>query len=201
MDDDDAIERIYRALVERELDAEDLSARRIASLLGKTTGAIYHRWGSLDGLLFSVSQRGFTDLRAALESTWARTRNMADCAQVYVELGLDRPELYPLMFERAYDWDALRAVGFFAKATPSSELLAGVLCLLGEAGSTRPIADARLLMAGLHGIVAFATSGRMNVGELGAPDREVAIAAARDLATRLLPPPATPPKKKKKARA
>ena len=42
-------------------------------------------------------------------------------------------------------------------------------------------------MAGLHGLVSFAASGRMNAGELSASDRDVAIAAARDLATRLTP--------------
>lgn len=201
MDDDEAIERIYRALVERELDDADLSARRIASFLGKTTGAIYHRWGSLDGLLFAVSQRGFADLRARVESSWATTLDIAECAQVYVEFGLDHPELYPLMFERPYDWAALRAAGSFSRATPGSELLAGILCLLNEAGSKRALADTRLLMAGLHGIVAFAASGRMNAGELGSPDREVAIASARDLAARILPPPTKTTLEKKRARA
>jgi AcrR family transcriptional regulator len=199
--DDDPIERIYRALVERELDDADLSARRIAGFLGKTTGAIYHRWGSLDGLLFAVSQRGFADLGARVASTWASSKDIARCAQVFVEFGLDRPELYPLMFERPYDWAALRAAGFFDRATPGSELLAGVLCLLEEAGSERALADARLLMAGLHGIVTFAASGRMNTGELGSPDREIAIASARDLATRIFPPLSTTTTQKKRASA
>ena len=71
MSDDGAIDQIYAALVARELTAEDLSARRLAAFLGKTTGAIYHRWGSFDGLLFTVGQRGFVDLQARIEAVWA----------------------------------------------------------------------------------------------------------------------------------
>ncbi|MGE0791029.1 MAG: TetR-like C-terminal domain-containing protein [Sandaracinaceae bacterium] len=185
-DDDDPIERIYQALVARQLDPSDLSARKLAAFLGKTTGVVYHRWSSVDGLLFAVAQRGFEELGARLLSTWERTHELADCAQAFVEFGLDHPVLYPLMFERRHDWAALRAAGAFQSGTPGSGLLAGVVCLMQEAGSQNPMADTRLLMAGLHGLVSFAASGRMNVGELGSPDRAVAVASARDLATRVI---------------
>jgi AcrR family transcriptional regulator len=184
---DDAIERIYQALLRRELDDADLSARRIASFLDRTTGAVYHRWGSIDGLLFAVSQRGFVDLGARLTAAWSKAESLVDCAVAYVEFGLENPELYPLMFERRFDWAALRAAGAFEKSTPGSGLLGGVVCLLEEAGSKTALADTRLLMAGLHGIVSFAASGRMNAGDLRTTDRDVALAAARDLATRLTP--------------
>lgn len=185
---DDAVERIYQALIRHELDGADLSARRLASFLEKTTGAVYHRWGSVDGLLFAVSQRGFVDLATRLMASWSEAHSLADCAQIYVEFGLDHPGLYPLMFERRFDWAGLRAAGAFETSTPGSSLLASVVCLLGEAGSKKPIEDTRLLMAGLHGLVSFAASGRMNAGALTATDRDVAISAARDLAERLTPP-------------
>jgi AcrR family transcriptional regulator len=184
---DDAVERIYQALIRRELDASDLSARRIATFLDRTTGAVYHRWASIDALLFAVGQRGFADLAARLNAAWSEKKSLAAAAEAYVAFGLDHPELYPLMFERRFDWAALRASGAFEKTTPGNQLLAGVVCLLGESGSKAPVADTRLLMAGLHGLVSFAASGRMNTGELTATDREVAIAAARDLAMRLTP--------------
>jgi len=184
---EDAVERIYQALIRRELDAGDLSARKIASFLGRTTGAVYHRWPSVDVLLFEVSQRGFIELTMRLKAAFAKAKRLTDCAEAYVDFGLEQPELYPLMFERRFDWIQLRAAGAFETRTPGSELLAAVICLLTEAGSKDPIADTRLLMAGLHGLVSFASSGRMNAGELTASDRNVAIAAARDLATRLTP--------------
>lgn len=182
---DDAIERIYRALVSRELADEDLSARRIAAFLGKTTGVVYHHFGSVDRLLFEVSQLGYAALRARLEAVFARSRGLADVAEAFVEFGLEHPELYPLMFERRYDWAALRAAGVFERPTPSGELLAAMVCLLEEAGAKDPLADGRLLFAGLHGLVSLAASGRVNAGSLDTSDREVAVAAARDLAGRI----------------
>ncbi len=183
---DDAIERIYRALIERELADEDLSARRIAAFLGKTTGVVYHHFGSLDRLLFAVSQRGYAALRERLEAVFATSRDLGDLAAAFVDFGLDHPELYPLMFERRYDWSALREAGVFAQPTPSGELLGALGCLLAEAGAKDPVADGRLLVAGLHGLVSLAASGRANAGQLGTPDREVAVSAARDLARRII---------------
>lgn len=206
--DDDGIELIHRALSAGELTEQDLSTRRLAGLLGKTTGAIYHRWGSLDGLLFAVSQRGFVELGARVSAVWARTRDLGACAAAFVDFGLDQPELYSLMFERRFDWAALRAAGVFERATPGSELLARVLCLFEQSGSKSALSDTRLFMAGLHGVVSFAASGRMNTGELSTPDRAVALRSARDLASRLLPraaktaaPPSPKPSAKKRARS
>lgn len=184
---DEAIDLIYRALIVGELDDADLSARRIGKLLGKTTSVVYHHFGSLDGFLFAVGQRGYADLRTKLEAAFAKKKDLADVAEMFVQFGLDHKELYPLMFERRFDWDGLRAAGSFEKTTASGEMVAALLCLLEAGGSLDPIADGRLLWAGLHGLVSLAASGRMNVGELTKRDRDVAIAAARDLAHRLVP--------------
>jgi len=183
----DPIDTIYRALIAGELDDADLSARRIGKLLGKTTSVVYHHFGSLDGFLFAVSQRGYADLRVKLQESFERRQDLADLAQAFVEFALDHPELYPLMFERRFDWEGLREAGAFEETTASGEMLAALLCLLEAAGSEDPIPDGRLFVSGLHGLVSLAASGRMNAGELTKPDRAVAIAAARDLAQRLLP--------------
>ena len=193
--EDDGSDQIYRALITGRLSGEDLSARKLGSFLGRTTGAVYHRWGSLDGLLFVVSQRGFAELGKRVSLIWEETRDLAECAAAYVEFGLDQPALYVLMFEHRFDWTSLRRTGVFDRVTPGSQLLAGVVCVLEESGSATAVADTRLLMAGLHGVVSFAASGRMNTGELTATDRSVALASARDLALRLGPTPARPQRK------
>ncbi len=181
-------ETVYRALVARELDAADLTARRLSRWLGKTTGALYHHFGSFDGLLFAVSRRGFADLTRQLEATLERTGDLGDVAAAFVDFGLDHPTLYPLMFERRYDWAALRARGTFEQPSESAELLAAVACALTRAGSRDVAMDGRILFAGLHGLVSLAASGRANVGALEQTDRDVARAAARALARRVLPP-------------
>ncbi len=184
---DDLIDTIYRALLAGELSDEDLSARRIGKLLGKTTSVLYHHFGSLDGFLFAVSQRGYADLKATLEVAFRRRSDLADVAEAFVGFALDHPALYPLMFERRFDWDKLRAAGAFDAVTPSGEMLAGLLCLLEAGGSADPIGDGRLFVAGLHGLASLAASGRMNAGELSSPDRAVAVASARGLARRVVP--------------
>jgi len=194
MHDDEALDRLYRLVVEGSLPEGDFSARGLAALLGKTTGALYHRWGSLDALLFAIGQRGFAELSALMASRWEETHDLGACAQAYVAFGLDRPALYPLMFERRFDWAALRAAGAFERTLPGKALLQSIVCLLEATGSKRALDDTRLLMAGLHGIVSLAASGRMNTGELRSSDRQVALSSARDLATRILPP--TPKQKR-----
>lgn len=189
--DDDSIDRIYRALAARELDPDDLSARRIAAFLGKTTGAIYHRYGSFDGLLFTVGQHGFADLQRRLDAVWAKKGELGACAVAFVEFGLDHPDVYPLMFERRYDWAALRKAGHFEGVMPGTALLVRIVQLVEASGAANPIADTRLFMAGLHGLVSFAASGRMNTGELTSSDRAIAIASARDLAARVASKPLT----------
>ena len=137
MQDDEALDRLYRLVVEGSLPEGDFSARGLAALLGKTTGALYHRWGSLDALLFAIGQRGFAELSDLMASRWEETRDLGACAQAYVAFGLDRPALYPLMFERRFDWAALRAAGAFERTLPGKALLQRIVCLLEAGGSKR----------------------------------------------------------------
>lgn len=181
------VDTVYSALVARELDDADLSARKLCRLLGKTTGALYHHFGSLDGLLFEVSQRAYASLKDRLESVYAERGDLADVAEAFVAFGLDHPELYPLMFERRFDWEALRARGVFDEKVESAKLIDAVACVLDKAGSTDVDMDGRLLFAGLHGLVSLAASGRANVRALDRTDRDVACAAARALARRIVP--------------
>lgn len=172
--------------MKRELAEEDLAARRVAAFLGKTTGALYHHFDSLDGFLFAVSQCGFAELLRRVEEVFAHGGDVADVAETFVDFGLDHPEVYRLVFERRYDWDALRAAGAFdGPLLPGSELWEAMLRVLKGGGSKDPETDVRLLWAGLHGMVSLASSGRANVGALEKTDREVARAAARELARRI----------------
>jgi AcrR family transcriptional regulator len=183
----DSVNRVCRALSRGRLKLDQLTARELSSFLGKTTSVVYHHFGSLDGFLFAVSQSGYAELDERLRNVLAQGGRLEGLAEAFVAFGLDRPALYSLMFERRYDWAALRRAGAFDRRPVGLELFSGLVAFLAGAGARDADGDARLLIAGLHGTVSLATSGRANVGALGKTDREVALASARSLARRLCP--------------
>jgi AcrR family transcriptional regulator len=170
------VEAILKALLAGSLSSGDLTARQLGAFLGKTTGHVYHHWGSLDGLLFSVSQAGFAHLARDLR---ARHGGLEEVAVAFVDFGLEHPALYELMFERRFDWAALREQG---RLTPDA--LPG-LGIWGALATAIGADEARLLFAGLHGLVSLAASGRANIGALTQSDREVARTSARLLVRKL----------------
>lgn len=172
---DEAIERVRRAIESGELTAADLTARRVAALLGKTTSVLYHGWGSLDDFLYEVAQSGFTELARLLAG-----HTLPDMAERYVRFAVERPVLYELMFHRRWDWQALAARRDLRRLT-SFRMWEALVEVLRERGSAEPEADARLLYASLHGIASLAISGRANVGQPERTDLEMAIDTARRL--------------------
>jgi AcrR family transcriptional regulator len=180
-----AVERARDALARGELSAAELTARGVGELLGKTTGALYHHWGSLDGFLHQVAQSGFVLLGAELGKAFSERGDLADVAERFVDFGLAHPDLYELMFVRKYDWDALRRAGALGSEIPGTALWTVTIAELRARGSRHADRDARLLYAGLHGLVSLAVSGRANVGRIEVPDAAMAKALARDLARRL----------------
>jgi AcrR family transcriptional regulator len=184
---ENAVETVRDALADGEVSAEELTARGVGALLGKTTGALYHHFGSLDGFLHQVAQSGFVRLGNELIGVLGARGDLCDVAQRFVEFGLGHPALYELMFERKYDWDALRRAGALEGVQAGAALWSGVVEHLARKGSRHADRDARLLFAGLHGLVSLAASGRANVGRTDIPDTALAKTLARDLARRLCP--------------
>jgi len=175
----DAIRKTRDALAAGELRASDLTARGLGAFLGKTSSVLYRRWGSVEGFLHAVGQDGFRMLGDRLIG--ASVAGLPGVAEAYVAFGLDHAELYHLMFERRYDWEALRAAGSLSEL-PGLVLWRTGIDTLREAGSAAPEDDARVLFASLHGLVSLALSGRANVGDLSITDREAAVRSARRLA-------------------
>jgi AcrR family transcriptional regulator len=177
----DPVETILSGLEAGRLDANDLSARKLCKLVGRTTSILYHHYGSLDGFLYRVAQAGFSKLEASL----AKKTSLEDVAAGFVEFGLDRPCLYSVMFERKYDWERLRATGAFDRDRTGLDMWSTLVATLEALGSKAPEVDARLLYAALHGLVSLANSGRANVGALDVPDRDMAVDLARQLVRRM----------------
>ena len=173
----DLVHQVRRALEKGALSPDALSSRGIAALLGQSTSVVYHRWGSLDGLLFTVAVSGFEELAAKLEELLAEKRGAKKVAEAYVSFALDRPALYSLMTERAFDAEALRAGGITAKRPSAARITKALATTLGhrpgKSDDEGEADDVRLFHAALHGLSVMA-------GE-----REALLRAARRLVKRL----------------
>ncbi len=176
---DEPVARIVDGLLTGQLAAADLSARGLGAYVGKTTGHVYHHWGSLGGLLFAVSKEGFRRLGELLVSVFREREDLADVAEAFVAFGLQHPALYHVMFEYPYDWAELRARGLLDGPMPGLALWRAVALDIGSE-------QARLLYAGLHGLVSLAKGGRANIGDSAQPDGDVARKSARALAELLV---------------
>lgn len=185
---EESVRRVYQALEAGTLDEAALTARALAEHLGQTTSLLYHHFGSLDGFLYAVSIAGFVQVGERLEALTRDTRGLQTAAEEYVVFALDHPALYRLMYERRFDFAALRAQGRL-QIEGSLRAWRANVALFHKLGSRDPDEDARLFHAGLHGIVSLAASGRMNIGDLAHSDREVALRSARRLARTLKPSP------------
>jgi AcrR family transcriptional regulator len=176
------VARIVAAIEAGTLSSDELTTRGLGAYLGRTTGQIYHHFGSLDGLLFAVMQAGFQLLSQRLAGCSKAGGGAAAVAAEFVDFGLSRPVLYRLMFERHYDWATLRGRGLLGPSQPDIAMYNALIAELSAAGASEPTEDARLFLAGLHGLVSLALSGRANVGTLARSDRQAAIGSARRLA-------------------
>lgn len=185
MTPDHIVRRVREGLAEGDLTYGALTARAVGEFLGKTTSVIYSHWGSLDALLFAVAESGFEVLAERLRERMTG-ESFEGVAEAYVAFGLDAPDLYAVMFEHHYDWESLREAGVFENEQPSMAMWTELIEHLEACGSERPEEDARILFAGLHGLVSLAASGRANVGRLEAADREVAVESARRLVRRIV---------------
>ncbi len=182
---EEAVEKTLLALERGKLTSSALTTRGIGQLLGKTTGALYHHFGSLDGFLHQVSQAGFAQLSRVSASCLAKGGSIADLAEAFVRFGLEHRELYNLMFERQYDWQALRESGALNVDMPGLGLWKNLVLALDARGSATPEVDARLLYAALHGLVSLAATGRANVARIEISDQRMACDLARQLADRI----------------
>ena len=171
-----ALRQVQRALERGEIHEGNLSARGIAALLGQTTSVIYHRWGSLDGLLFAVATLGWTDLANALGTGEGEGSRVKRMAETYVTFALDRPALYRLMTDYPFDRDALRAGGVTSRRPSPLRVAKLFMASFEKRGGEEPELDAHLFHAGLHGLV---TASPL------ATDREAALRAARRLTRKL----------------
>jgi len=90
----------------REVGWSRVSVRAIAKKIGYSTIKIYSEFGSKDGLLVEIQNRGFRQLRAhylaASDKGKSAAHTLEEIALAHVQFALDNPTLYPLMFGNLY---------------------------------------------------------------------------------------------------
>ncbi len=177
------VARVAAALAGGELSCEGLAARRVAALLGKTTGALYHHFGSLDRFLYEVAQHGWRLVAAELAPRLSEPPE--ELAEAWLRWVFAHPELYRLMADHPFHWARLRDAGAFDTEGPALGLFDALVARLALAGSPSPPDDARAIQAVLQGLASLALSGRANVREVDTPDEEVAVRVARHAVSRL----------------
>ena len=164
---------------------ESFSLRRVAERIGYTPTTIYLYFRNKDELLLETVQDGFTQfdeaIAAAAKGPRTPLKRIEALGRAYIHFGLDHPALYRLMFMQRSDFYFMpRLVGRGSlqdktrpgNAEPSpiqhralaQELL---ICAVEEAVAQKAIVrrdavqTADALWAGVHGVVALATSPLM----------------------------------------
>jgi AcrR family transcriptional regulator len=164
------------ALIAGKLRAEDLSARGLGKFLGKTSSVLYHHWGSLDRFLYAVSRASLAYFSESLIESLSSGDPLRSAARMYVKMALAHPALFQLALLRRFDWEDLKKAGQLAEDeawVAFWPLVEG----LRKLGSPRPLVDARVFHASVHGIASLTAAGRMNSGDLSQTDEQAAYEA------------------------
>lgn len=173
--------------------ARALTLRRLASLTGTSTMAIYTLFGDKHGLLSAMYREGFDRLRAAVEEASQESADqletMSAIATAYRRVALANPHLYQLMFGQpvpGFVPDADAAATAHASYSPLVEGVQRCLdtgVLVGDDAE----AMAEYFWAVCHGMVGLELAGQLT----GTPQQldERYARAVADSAAAFLPRP------------
>lgn len=145
--------------------AEQLTIRRIAQTVDRTQPAVYQHFASKDEILAALAIDGFSALTERLEKNAKRSKiaRLASIANAYVQFGLERPQLYRVMFvDRA-------VIPFAQPSTPMPARNAFRIiaeAVAGEAGLDTSSAETatEIVWAALHGFVMLSITQRFRPG-------------------------------------
>jgi AcrR family transcriptional regulator len=155
--------------------AATLSLRRLATVSGTSTMAVYTLFGDKQGLLAAMHEEGFARLAAALESAQASSDDpleaLAAQGLAYRKTALANPHLYGLMFGTAVPGFAPDARGREASEATYRRLVDGVQRCLDSGALRGPDAEriAFHLWSVSHGMVSLEIAGHLD-GDAGDRD-------------------------------
>lgn len=144
--------------------AQAVTMRRVADLVGATTGVLYSQFGGKHGVVEALYRQGFADLDAAFRSIGTGEDALADIhalAARYRAFARTHPWRYRVMFGEGVP-------GFTASEEARTEAIAALTPLVAAVGRaaasgalavTDPVAAARSLWASIHGLLALELAG------------------------------------------
>lgn len=144
--------------------APAVTMRRVADLVGATTGVLYSQFGGKHGVIEAVYRQGFADLAAAFGSVGTDGDPVAVIAALtgrYVDFARTHPWRYRVMFSEAVP-------GFTASEAARAEALTVLAPLVAAIDRARaaglvavadPAAAAQALWAAVHGPLALELAG------------------------------------------
>jgi AcrR family transcriptional regulator len=158
----DRIIEVSRAIIEDE-GLEHLTIRRIAETIDRTQPAVYQHFTGKDDILAAVVVEGFAALTERLERAAKGERpSLTAIAGAYVRFGLERPQLYEVMFV------APPVIEFAVTDTPTPVRSAFKIFAAAVAESGAPRAEietvTEVVWAALHGLVMLSIKKRLRPG-------------------------------------
>lgn len=152
---------------------EQFSLREAARSVGVTANAAYRHFADKSALLTAVAASGFEELSRRMVAATARRGRTADNAatatgrlravgRAYVELALERPELFRLMFSPS-GLSCLDGGAWQIHGPTPAELLGGVLDDLvaeGQMSAERRAGAELRAWAAVHGFASLVLDGR-----------------------------------------
>ncbi len=146
---------------------EGVTARRVAAAIGYAPGTLYNLFDNLDGLIVRVNGRTLDRLFEALSAVPAGGRPAQDLDRLldaYLAFIQAHPELWSLLFEHRLPNGQDLPGWYHDKVARILELVEAALSPLFAPGEDSGKEEAaRLIWAGLHGILTLAETGKLEV--------------------------------------
>lgn len=150
-----------RALLEEGGPAA-LTARALARAVGATPGTIYNLFGNMNAVLHAVNRQTFADLGARIDALppGAPDQRLTALADLYVAFMLERKVVWRGLFEGPRQTDSFPD-WYMALIDGLIDRIAAPLAELHPVTAPRLLAEQLLLS--VHGIVALAAIGRLDL--------------------------------------
>ena len=150
-----------------------LGARRVAREIGYTVGTIYNVFASFDDLIDQMNGQTLDRLHQVCSTAEgatpaARLRALADR---YIGFAAAHPNLYVTLFEHQHPAGSRPPEWYYEKVDALLRIVeAAIAPVMPDAPPDRVEAQARVLWAGVHGIISLEGAGRV-----GSSDRAGAL--------------------------